>query len=191
MDKLEFVIDTIDVGTYLFRQAKILINNTELTEIVQDYELILFSHIERERITESYSYRSSKDLLKMLEYSDYASRDRRKYLSENYIEESYDSNIMIILQCQCRHLYCSPLYMRVKLEGEKVLWTDFSIKYPCEDVKPLWDYSALGQFEFDKSDYVQQLAKLRMGIGRERLKTKIKNKKNKNQNRGKNKWRFW
>ncbi len=59
-----------------------------------------------------------------------------------------------LLECSgCREPGCAPLFCRIDVQQDHVRWSDF-----CESTKPGphdWDYSQLGPFEFDRTQYEQ------------------------------------
>lgn len=67
----------------------------------------------------------------------------------------------IILWCQCGEESCWPIEATIKKVDEKVIWTEFEQPFRNKDSHNFWDYTDFGSFEFSKTNYEEELAKLK------------------------------
>lgn len=70
-----------------------------------------------------------------------------------------DDGRVPILRCVCGDIDCGPVYVRITLEGGRVVWSEIGnpAKEPDYCEKP-WDYSSL-HFVFDREQYMSELSK--------------------------------
>ena len=70
-----------------------------------------------------------------------------------------DDGRVPILRCVCGDIDCGPVYVRITLEGDRVIWSDIGNPAvgPEYREKP-WDYSSL-HFVFDREQYMSELSK--------------------------------
>ena len=62
-----------------------------------------------------------------------------------------------ILRCKCGDIDCNPIYVRITVQNDKVIWSDFENPWhTLEWTKDPWDYSSL-HFVFDRVQYESQL----------------------------------
>lgn len=89
-------------------------------------------------------------------YAGLIADDRIRWPSRHFIGEPaeqwfYDGDT-VLLGCVCGEAGCSPLTAHVLVRPTTVEWRDFRTGH-----RP-WDLSALGPFEFDRSQYETALA---------------------------------
>ena len=70
-------------------------------------------------------------------------------------EEIYwvDDEKVAVLFCECGDPGCWPLIVRIKVEDNQVIWSDFEQPH-----RPDWDYTELGPFTFNRAQYEEQLS---------------------------------
>jgi hypothetical protein len=62
-----------------------------------------------------------------------------------------------ILRCVCGEIDCNPIYVRITVQNDTVIWSDFENPWhTLEWTKDPWDYSSL-RFVFDRNQYESQL----------------------------------
>ncbi len=60
-----------------------------------------------------------------------------------------------VLVCECREAGCWPLCVRIDLEPDVVVWSDFEQPHRAEDDgrNAAWFYETVGPFRFDRAAY--------------------------------------
>jgi hypothetical protein len=60
---------------------------------------------------------------------------------------------IVLMGCGCGMIGCWPLLVRITVEDERVVWSDFAQPH-----RRRWKYDRLGPFTFDRSEYEATLA---------------------------------
>ena len=75
-------------------------------------------------------------------------------LPRNYNVEEEKATL---LGCPCGEDLCWPFSVRIKNEGDKIVWTDFEQSHRNKESDNYWSYDGLEPFIFDLEQYVGQL----------------------------------
>ena len=84
-----------------------------------------------------------------------------EYFLGEYGQDSYWAKLgtAYILGCECGEVGCWPLECRIHVEGDDVVWDNFSQPH-----RKARDYSNFGPFVFDGAQYRDALSKLMLEI---------------------------
>ncbi len=151
MDKLEFEIQNKQNDNYQFKSVTILVNGQDLIDLLKVYELPFAKKKGSENIAGGYDGLSPEALLKHLTNPDEFDIDENGKVS--------------ILECECGCDGCWPIKTKTIELEDKIIWTEFEQPHRTIDSHNFWDYINFGQFSFDKSNYNEQLNKLRQVNG--------------------------
>ena len=72
------------------------------------------------------------------------------------LEASQAPHRVPLLLCECGEPGCWPLVATIEVREDRVIWRDFRQPH-----RKQWDYSKLGPFSFDRSQYVGALREAR------------------------------
>ncbi|MFL0373757.1 hypothetical protein [Paenibacillus amylolyticus] len=70
---------------------------------------------------------------------------------------NYDGKTQI-LGCNCGEPECWPLLVKIKVNDEIVVWSEFKQPHRNEDSGEYWDYSNLKPLEFNRKQYEEQVS---------------------------------
>ena len=146
MDRLEFVVENKQNDSFQFKSVRILINETDLIDMLRKYELPFATKEGSPTIAGGYSGIDPESLF--------------KYLTNPDEDDLDDFGRVSILECECGCQGCWPMNVKIETQDGKILWTDFEQPHRNAESHNHWDYSKFGQFEFDKRHYDELLAKL-------------------------------
>jgi hypothetical protein len=73
-------------------------------------------------------------------------------------ESSFWAQGVYLLGCECGEVGCWPLQCQIRIDGNDVVWEQFSQPY-----RPERDYSSFGPFVFDGEQYRKAVADLEAG----------------------------
>lgn len=132
-----------------YKEVKMLIDGIDLIEILKKFELPFATRENHADIAGAYSgipteYITSDQLLGKcnLFYGD-------------------NSNKVPVLECECGCEGCWPFAVKITETDSSIIWSDFEQPHRSdEEIQPIWDYSDLCPFEFDKTQYIEELNKL-------------------------------
>lgn len=65
-----------------------------------------------------------------------------------------------LLGCECGEEACWPMWINIKKEDNKVIWSNFEQPFRTKQHNSFWDYSNFGTFTFDIENYQNELKKL-------------------------------
>lgn len=144
MDKIEFQKGYQEFPVYgMCEVAEILINGIQLKERIEKIDLICKRKDRYERASH-YAYLEVSELIAWLE------------------DEYKDDEGPYVMGCICGYPGCWPLEVRIKETEDSIIWRHFTNEYLDEH-----RYDALGPFEFDKEQYLEQIKKLKEMCGEE------------------------
>lgn len=72
-------------------------------------------------------------------------------------DNTRDDEKEIFLICDCGVPGCWPMLVRVSVDSEKIVWSDFEQPHRSEDSVKSWGYSEFGPFEFEIEKYTASL----------------------------------
>jgi hypothetical protein len=136
MDTIEF---RVGGSRHAKRGVSILINGHNLIPMVRKHELPMAEAEGHANIAGSYSPRQREGFLK----------------DHNEIMAGTHRLPKLSLFCcgDCGELGCWPLDVKITIEGDQVVWSDFEQPYRRDS----WDYSTFGPFNFDVDSYNKAL----------------------------------
>lgn len=147
MDKLEFIIQEQQNDNYQFKTVAILVNHLDIIDSLRKYEMPFAKKEGSEIIAGGYDGLSPETLYKHLTNPEEYDEDKNGKVS--------------ILECKCGCEGCWPMKIKAIDFGDKIIWTDFEQPHRNFDSHNFWDYSEFGQFSFDKTEYNEQLDRLK------------------------------
>jgi hypothetical protein len=65
-----------------------------------------------------------------------------------------------VLEYPCGEIGCWPFLVRVKADGELIIWDSFMQPHRSEHKPPIWNYEALQPLHFDKRQYESELSRI-------------------------------
>ena len=71
----------------------------------------------------------------------------------NEHDDFFGTGKVTLLDCQCGNPGCSPMGVRIVVDTDRVTWSEFELFRGGFGV----DYSMIGPFIFDRTEYMQQL----------------------------------
>ena len=142
MDKIEFKIEKRKNGDFEYDSVKILINDKNLIELLKDFEAPLSKSEGSENIAGAYDGLTSIELYKSL-------------------ATEADNEKARILECECGSDGCWPFLTQIRYATDKITWTDFEQPHRGQESSKFWDYSAFGEFTFDKGEYLRQIESIK------------------------------
>ena len=80
------------------------------------------------------------------------------------LTEDYEEDNALIYGCTCGVAECDPVYVQIAVDGETVIWRDFTSRC-CNPENPL----PLGTFVFDRAAYFAATKRLRLWMSRDPL----------------------
>lgn len=149
MNKIEFKIikkdDRAWEGEYY--AARIFINNTDLIDTLAKFEKPFAQKENQENIAGSYEGLSPE------------------YLYENLTGKPiFEDNKTIILECTCGCEGCWDFLVEIKENNREIIWTNFENIHRGRESHNFWDYSTFSDLKFDKTEYLQEISKLKFFI---------------------------
>ena len=60
-----------------------------------------------------------------------------------------------VLSCKCGEVGCWPLRVRIAIDGQHVVWSDFQQPH-----RPDWAYKGFGPFVFERGEYEREVARV-------------------------------
>jgi hypothetical protein len=122
----------------------IYLNNVNLIEFIKQYEVQF-----EPKIAGGYEGLNTNYLDNLYEHL-YGNLDENDLFNYNGKTQ--------VLGCNCGESGCWPLLVKITVNDETIVWSDFEQPHRSEDsAGGYWDYSNLKQLEFDKKDYEEQL----------------------------------
>ena len=142
MDALAFRKTAITVGWTKenFIGAEILINGKSLTALVYDIEKPQAMAEGRPDAADGYGEQVAEHLYRQL-------------IGEYIVYE--EKGIGLLTCAGCLEDGCRGFFGQVGEVGDEIIWNHFMTPHRA------WDYSALGEFHFDKKQYNEELSRLR------------------------------
>lgn len=140
MDEIKLVIKTIDDQDCV----DIYINNKRLVEILREFELQYNSDI-------AGLYRGLP--------TDVVFLPSRHLLDQPCQWYDYDGKVSV-LECECGFPGCWDFNVKITLEDDKVIWSEFEQPHRSIDsAGGYWSYDKLKPFVFDRKQYEVELSK--------------------------------
>jgi hypothetical protein len=140
VDKIKLIVKTLDNQEYV----DIYINNERLIDIIKRIELKYDSKI-------AGSYKGLP--------TDIVFLPSRHLLDRPYALYDYGDKVSV-LECECGCAGCWDLNVKITLEDDKVVWSDFEQPHRDEDsAGGYWKYDELKPFVFDRNEYEVELSK--------------------------------
>lgn len=130
-----------------FYYVEIWINGKELSKILYPIELPFAVAEDKESLAGSYLGLYPENLLYEL------TADKQTYTSE---EDDYNKRILIDCICTCEG--CRSFVADIEETENEIVWKNF------EQIHRDWDYSELKEFRFDKTQYLNEIEKLKENI---------------------------
>ena len=140
MDILSFEKVIVECSGDEYICAKIAINDMPLLEKVAAIELPYATAEGHPSIAGKYNHQQSDSLYKQL---------------TGEMFDNQDDLQVALLTCDCFEDGCWSLQAECNDSEKEVVWRNFSHNH-----RGKWDYSALGEFHFEKNQYIEELLKL-------------------------------
>jgi len=132
----------------------IYINGREIRDIIREVELPFAIHDGKAEIAGDYERLEPKDVF----------LPNRHFLGEPDNRCLQKNGKVPILRCKCGDFGCYPLYVRITIQKDRVVWSDFENPWNTSEwKKEPWDYSSL-YFVFERDNYEIQLSGQRKNI---------------------------
>jgi hypothetical protein len=147
MNKLEFKISDKKENGTTYQVTQIFIDGQDLIGLLKTYELPFAKKEGSPSIAGGYQGLSPETLFKNLTSH-----------PENHNSEENKSDI---LDCECGVWGCWSLMTLIEKGEDSITWSDFEQLHRQKDSHNYWDYSKFGPFEFAKTDYENELEKLK------------------------------
>lgn len=146
MNKLQIKIQVNKEDGLNDSVAKILIDGTDLIELLAEFEKPLAKKEGSPDIAGQYEGLNPKTLYKNL-----------LNLTDNSNSENNKSDI---LDCECGCWGCWSFMTSVEKIDEKIMWTNFEQLHRRKESHTYWNYSQFGPFEFNEAEYKFEIEKL-------------------------------
>jgi hypothetical protein len=140
LDKIKLIVKTNDGHDYV----DIYINDKRLVEILKEIELQYNANI-------AGGYKGLPTNVVFL--------PSRHFLDKPHQWYDYDGKVSV-LECECGCAGCWDFNVKITLEDDKVIWSDF--EQPHRGVNSAggyWNYDKLEPFVFDRKQYEAELSK--------------------------------
>lgn len=178
MDQLKLKIRQLDwEDRYADEVVHIYINDQNLLDLIREYELPFAEKEGHPDIAGGYGglpvediFFPSRLLLGELPRVSIEILAERFNLSPEALMEQFDLSSerlnelngspekVSILDCDsCGPSGCWPLKVKITVEEDRVIWSDFEQPFRSEDSHTHWNYDKFGPFVFDRQQYEQQL----------------------------------
>lgn len=130
------------------REVRIRVNGRDIIDIVRDYELRFMARDESRLLAGGYAGLPPEEVF----------LPSMHFLGDPQWEVYRDGEKVSVLECPCGFPGCWPLLVRVTVEGDRVIWSDFEQPHrrrgsPAGE----WRYDNLGPFVFDRKQYLEAL----------------------------------
>lgn len=122
--------------------VEIYINDVDLIDLLREYEM---PFADNEKPSP--------------EPGGYAPISYEEFLKNAYVTDS-DDDLLLYKCSDCGEPGCWPMVVKVKREGDKVIWSNFQQPHRDESSHNYWDYSSFGPFKFDLHQYDGLLSSL-------------------------------
>jgi hypothetical protein len=147
MDKLEFTIENKSNDDNSYRIANILINGSNLIDMLKVYEIPFAKNEGSESIAGGY-----EGLLPEILH---------QHLTNPNKSDDDESDKISILECVCGVDGCWPMLLKITYSDTTIVWHEFEQLHRSNESHKFWDYSNFGPFTFDLGNYNDQLTKLK------------------------------